>query len=426
LAAQIAPPVFAMGLMILLSVALEHFVPKKGDHGLTTWYQVLSVFVLLYCFSRFMGYRVDVNEFSLHNAYRNRLVRCYLGATNDERRPQPFTGFDEADNIYLNDLRGLGAPFHILNATLNVVKGKELALQARKARSFVFTPLYSGFDDGEPAAVAPIPSTTAPETDAGNTRAPQEGSFRLTKNCSLRSKYPGARLGTAMAISGAAASPSMGRYTTGAVAFLLTIFSVRLGWWLGNSRYKKAWESGHPRSSWRAVMNELTGNTNDEAKEIYLSDGGHFENLGLYELVRRRCRVIIACDAGADRSYTCDDLASAIEKCRVDFATQIAIEVGPLAPAASEQTFVKGTISYPDKTEGTLIYIKPTMNAPNLPQDVRAYARTVTDFPQQSTIDQWFDESQFEAYRALGFACAAAATDAITQAIGSQLISTFG
>ena len=327
-----------------------------------------------------------------------------MGATNSDRHPQPFTGFDESDNIFMHDLQEVGAPFHIVNATLNVVKGKELALQSRKARSFAFTPLYSGFDYSENNL----------------------GSYRLTENYSRNSRYSGGRLGTAMAISGAAASPNMGHYTTGAVSFLLTIFSVRLGWWLGNPMKQESWESKYPRSSWQALMNELTGTTNEDQDDVYLSDGGHFENLAIYELVRRRCRVIIACDAGADPSCVCNDLASAVEKCRVDFSTRIDINIKDIRPSltlfpgdeklrGSETPFTIGTIHYPDGTQGTLIYIKPSLNA-QLPQDVLAYARLAESFPHQSTLDQFFDEAQFESYRALGFACASAAIDEIARA----------
>jgi predicted acylesterase/phospholipase RssA len=405
IAARIAPPVFAAGLIIILSVVLYFVLPMET----MKCYSVLTICVGLYALSRFFGYRVDVNEFSLHNAYRNRIVRCYLGATHEDRRPQSFTGFDESDNICLAWLAELGIPFHILNATLNVVKGKELALQTRKARSFVFTPLYSGFDY------------------TGDTQITQEGSYRLTKHASWKSRYPGGRLGNAMAISGAAASPNMGHYTTGAVSFLLTIFCVRLGWWMGNPKKKADWESGHPRSSWRAVVNELTGNTDDDQNEVYLSDGGHFDNLGIYELVRRRCRLIIACDAGADPRCICNDLASAIEKCRIDFGTQVEIPLDDIRPVTqilpgdqslriSKSPFAVGTIQYPDNRQGTLIYVKPSLNA-KLPQDVLAYARLAQSFPHQSTIDQFFDEAQFESYRSLGFACASAALGEITKAL---------
>ena len=403
IAARIAPPVFAAGLVLILSLVLYLALPIAT----TKYFYVLGICAGLYALSRFFGSRVDVNEFSLHNAYRNRIVRCYLGATHEDRKPQSFTGFDESDNICLGWLLDLAIPFQILNATLNVVKGKELALQTRKARSFAFTPLYSGFDY------------------TGDTQATQAGSYRLTKHASWKSRYPGGRLGTAMAISGAAASPNMGHYTTGAVSFLLTIFCVRLGWWLGNPKKKVDWESGYPRSSWRAVVNELTGNTDDDQSEVYLSDGGHFDNLGVYELVRRRCRLIIACDAGADPRCDCNDLASVIEKCRTDFGTQIEIPLDDIRPATqilpgdqklriSKSPFAIGRIKYPDDRLGTLIYVKPSLNT-DLPQDVLAYARLAQEFPHQSTIDQFFDEAQFESYRQLGFACAAAAVDEITK-----------
>jgi predicted acylesterase/phospholipase RssA len=415
LLAQLAPPIFVFGLILVLSMGLYFLVPAvAGGAAAATywdvlssanWWMVVAFGLSAYGLSRFLGYRVDVNEFSLHNAYRNRIVRCYMGATNCNRHPQPFTGFDESDNIFMHGLQEVGAPFHIVNATLNVVKGKELALQSRKARSFAFTPLYSGFDYSENNL----------------------GSYRLTENYSRNSRYSGGRLGTAMAISGAAASPNMGHYTTGAVSFLLTIFSVRLGWWLGNPMKQESWESKYPRSSWKALMNELTGTTNEEQDDVYLSDGGHFENLAIYELVRRRCRVIIACDAGADPSCVCNDLASAVEKCRVDFSTRIDIDIKDIRPSlslfpgdeklrGSETPFTIGTIHYPDRTQGTLIYIKPSLNT-QLPQDVLAYARLAAAFPHQSTLDQFFDEVQFESYRALGFACASAAIDEITRVV---------
>lgn len=445
--ARLAPPIFAIGLILILSVVLNFLVVAATGNALhfdamgidlddleqTDYGRVLALLLALYAASRFLGWRVDVNEFSMHNAYRNRLVRCYLGATNPWRRPHPFTGFDENDNIFLHWLLPLGAPFHILNATLNVVKGKELALQTRKARSFVFTPLYSGFDFTQDETVGKMPGGMKSPAEVLLTSDPmvtKPGAYRLTRHASWQSRYPGARLGTAMAISGAAASPNMGQYTTRAVSFLLTIFCVRLGWWFGNPRDKKCWESGSPRSSWKALVNELTGSTNEDQCEVYLSDGGHFDNLGVYELVHRRCRLIIASDAGADLSYACNDLASLIEKCRVDFATEIEIDLTEIFPTLplppdggptlrlSKSPFAVGKISYPDGSQGILIYIKPSLNA-NLPKDVLAYARLQQTFPHQSTMDQFFDENQFESYRELGFACAGAAVEQIKTALAS-------
>jgi hypothetical protein len=436
LLALLAPPFFVLGLMVLLSMiilsiteALSH--PWPGYIALSydiywskealTW-DLLKICLFaasMLILSLVLGQRVDVNEFSLHNAYRNRLVRCYLGATHRNRKGQPFTGFDEDDNFSLHHLNGLGAPFHILNATLNASKGNDLALQARKAYSFVFTPLYSGFEYTKNAVGA----------QTRNVR----GFYRLSKEYSNNARpYSGASLGTAMAISGAALSPNMGFHTDPAVAFLLTVFSVRLGWWSGNPMKREAWESGYPRSSWRALMNELTGRTTEESDVVYLSDGGHFDNLGVYELVRRRCRLIIACDAGQDSTCSCADLARVAEKCRVDFGAEIIIDLNELQPTehlfpgdatmrVSKSAFCKGTIRYGDGHSGELIYIKPCLDT-KLSQDVIAYARTHATFPHQSTADQFFDEAQFESYRALGYACASAAVPSVASAmlIGAQ------
>jgi hypothetical protein len=257
----------------------------------------------------------------------------------------------------------------------------------------------------------------------------KRGFYRPTEDCSKKARpYPGARLGTAMAISGAAASPNMGFYTTPSVSFLLTVFCVRLGWWLGNPMKQEWWESGGPRSSWRALMKELTGTTTEYAREVYLSDGGHFDNLGVYELVRRRCRLIIACDAGADPDYLCVDLARVVEKCRVDFGAEIKIDLGELRPSAllfpgdeklreSTSMYSVGTIHYAHGHPGKLIYIKPCLNRKLLPQDVLAYAQTATTFPHLTTADQFFDEARFESYRALGYVCGSAAAEAVEAAM---------
>ncbi len=104
----------------------------------------------------------------------------------------------------------------------------------------------------------------------------------------------GASLGVALAISGAAASPNMGYHSSPALAFLMTVFNVRLGRWCGNPVDESAWTRPGPHvAAWR-LLRELLGLTTSTSGYVYLSDGGHFENLGLYELVRRRCRFVVA------------------------------------------------------------------------------------------------------------------------------------
>jgi len=149
--------------------------------------------------------------------------------------------------------------------------------------------------------------------------------------------------------------------------------------------------------------------TNDERGYVYLSDGGHFENLALYELVRRRCRFIIASDAGADHEMKFGDLGNAIEKCRVDFGVDIEIDVENLRcdpiTGRSQWHCAIGRIRY-DKVDrdvppGVLLYLKPSLTGEE-PADLLRYKSQNPDFPHQTTANQWFDESEFESYRALG------------------------
>jgi hypothetical protein len=337
-----------------------------------------------------LSWRFDINQFSIHLLYRNRLVRCYLGATNEQRHPQPITGFDPRDDIPLNSLLreaqegGYVGPYPIINTTINLVGGKKLAWQQRKAASFVLTPKFCGYDLSLVAS-----------------RGPKAGGYRQTNEYGGGQGMP---IGEAMAISGAAASPNMGYHSSAPLAFLMTVFNVRLGWWCGNTRYEKAWKKSSPHWSLGYLLMELFGMTNDMSRYVYLSDGGHFENLGLYELVRRRCRLVIVSDASCDPEMKFDDLGNAIRKIRIDFGITIDIELSPLKE--KNKRCAMGTINYKgvdgDSVEnGTLIYLKPAICG-NEPADVANYKARHDTFPHQGTADQWFDESQFESYRMLG------------------------
>jgi len=284
---------------------------------------------------------------------------------------------------------GYFGPYPLVNATLNLTRGSELAWQERKASSFLFAPRYCGFDLGRPRA---------------NGRDPDlwPSAYRPTETYA----YPdcGVHLGTAMAISGAAASPNRGFHTSASLAFLMTVFDVRLGWWLGNSRRNKKAGKSSPELGLMYLVKELLGLTDDRSGFVYVSDGGHFENLGIYELVRRRCRYIIACDAEQDENLKFGGLAGAIRKCRTDFGVEINVDLHRLekVDGLSRAHCVVGTISYPKpEPAGVLLYIKATLTGDE-PSDVSEYRSRQTAFPHQSTGDQWFDESQFESYRRLG------------------------
>ena len=366
------------------------------------WLLALLLGPLVWIFSG----RLDINEFSMHQYYRNRLVRCYLGASNRRRQPQSFTDFDASDDEALGSSHAY-RPYHLINTALNVSNGQRLSWQQRKASSFVLAPLYSGFEN-PPDACQPLGQSreNAREHERTVGQPPTaEGSYRRTDGIDRLS------LGTAMAISGAAVSPNMGYHSSPALNLLLTIFNVRLGWWLGNPKSDRTWNRIGPNKALWPLLAELFGLTSEDSDYVYLSDGGHFENLGLYELVRRRCRFIIASDAVADGDLEFADLGNAIRKCRIDFGVEIDIDTSTLAPDAegkSRRHCVVGRIEYPQGAEfedtpqhGWLLYIKASLTGDE-PRDVLQYARAEQSFPHQSTSDQFFDESQFESYRSLG------------------------
>jgi hypothetical protein len=346
-----------------------------------------------------LSWRVNINVFSLHHFYRNRLTRCYLGATNDARKPHPLTGFDPDDDVGLSELAGQ-RPLHIVGTAINLNRGRQLAWQNRRAASFSFTSLHAGY---EPAS------------------AQVTGGYRPVREYGKDAEGQAIMLGTTVAVSGAAASPNMGYHTSPAVAFLMTVFNVRLGHWCGDTRKESgdAWRRRDPWLGLRYWLAELTGSADQDYPFVSLSDGGHFENLGIYELVRRRCSVILASDAGADPKYAFEDLAEAMRKCYTDFGVGFDFgksgvdAIRPEGEKPSARHYAVAKIVYPGGAPaGTLIYWKASITA-DMPPDIMHYRRTMKDFPHQSTADQFFDESQFESYRNLGYEVAKRSVEAM-------------
>ncbi len=396
--AKIGPYVFFFGLLCSLSWLLHAAAIRNP--GLD---QLVGIAVAT-CMLFVLVVQYDVNKYSMHSFYRNRLIRCYLGASTRDRDSDMFTGFAD-DDLPIARLRASkGAPFAIVNTTLNLCKATDLAWQERKGASFTFTPLATGFSF---PATAPQPSEAA--------RAPDEPMRAYRDSAAFGAEgsdtEDGVSLGTCMAISGAAASPNMGYHSSPVLALLLTWFNVRLGAWVGNPLHGP-WKWHGPRYG-RGIthlVKELFGLTDEKSDFLYLSDGGHFDNLGVYELVRRRCRHILAIDAGADPELRFDDLGNLIRKCRTDLGVHIAIDVEQLRRDAqsgrSTRHCTVGRIYYPrdgddPAPKGTIVYIKPSLTGDE-PADVRNYAARNASFPHQSTGDQFFDESQFESYRKLG------------------------
>jgi hypothetical protein len=423
--AILAPNVFITGLLVALSwVAawvLTIFVPgqKLGSFddyfkmlNRTPFFPTVPIGLGFIGLGFLMAFRVDVNVFSFNAIYANRLVRCYLGASRRKdrspgardlaggapvhvvgpvRSPDPITGFDLNDDAALHRFR-IGTamagkhqdeqtyfgPMLLINTAMNLLGGDELAWQERKAESFLLSPLYCGSE------------TTG--------YRPWDGD-----------EHESLSLGSAMAISGAAVSPNMGYHSSPAMTALLTIFNFRLGAWVNNPKYGTVRGTG-PKVGLLYLLKELFGRTNDRSNFIYASDGGHFENLGVYELVRRRCRLIVACDAGADPEYKFEDLANLVRKCRIDLGISIQIDAALLKPGKDSPTSQRhcaiGVIRYkevdPEAPDGILLYIKSTLTGDE-PEDVRGYQALHPEFPHTTTADQDFNESKFESYRQLGY-----------------------
>lgn len=432
MALPLAAPLFVLFLIILLSLGTTALLSWAANSSLSEWMPSLSkidfsgqpspvnlftlptdgpshhlkviyharlellgtLLLVLLAVGLGMGFVVNINKFSLHATYRNRLMRAYLGATRKTRNPHLFTGFDPEDNVQMYDLTKPEKPayrlkpIHVVNIALNLVKGGNLAWQQRKADSFTVSPLHCG------------------SARLGYRRAGEYGGQK-----SDRGDKNGISLGTAVAISGAAASPNMGYHSSPAVTFLLAFFNIRLGWWLGNPGVagSETFRRRDPLFAVRPLIEETFGLTNDQKPYVYLSDGGHFENLGLYEMVLRRCRYIVVVDAGCDPKHEFADLGNAIRKIRIDLGVPIEIEDLPIYSRKSEKKgarYAFGVIRYScmdgNDTDGMLVYIKPALYETDEPKDVLNYALASPTFPHESTADQWFDESQFESHRMLG------------------------
>jgi hypothetical protein len=426
----IGPYVYIAGLVFILSLVLEKLHGPLADNlfhhsDLRFWVSAIAVFLFM---AGWLGRRLDINEFSMHTFYRNRLTRCYLGASNLTRSPSPVTGFDQRDTADLQIAqlafdREYPGPIPIFCCAMNITLGEDLAWQQRKAASFAFTPYYSGYTVGW---------TEARKGLRFNGFVPTE--FLYEGDPSGTKEVGGPNLATAMAASGAAVSPNWGYHTNPATAFLMTMFDVRLGLWIPNPRHSPLAgqklgvnpdtppKPASPVFAPARLTSELLGSVNDTSRYVYLTDGGHFDNMGLYELVRRRCYKIVICDAEEDGDYSYEGIGDAIRKCRIDFGAEIELDLSPTRPNAksvlSTAHIIRGTIRYPETPsdkKGAVCYIKASLTGkppaageegsaelPDVPGDVQNYKLQHPHFPHDSTAEQWFTESQFESYRRLG------------------------
>lgn len=348
----------------------------------------------------------NINFSSLHRYYRNRLCETYLLRWKSQTEVTPV------DPQLLSELRQepqSTAPYHLINGALNLQASTVPELRGRDCDFFLFSKHYCG---------SPILGYR-PTTEWQNYDAHLD-------------------LGTAMAISGAAASPQMGTGTDRSKSFLLTMLNVRLGYWLRRpdrgcmpAGLVRTFGAPGPLCLFREALNWV----DEKENYVNVTDGGHIENLGVYELLRRRCKYIIAIDGECDPQLDFPSLMQLQRFAEIDFRVRIDLNPDrirwvtskPVAPAKdadknhnanefdtaspppptySRAHFAFGQITYPDDGSGNpavgwLIYIKLSVTG-NEPPYVLDYRLRHPDFPHQSTSDQIFEEDQFEAYRRLG------------------------
>lgn len=339
---------------------------------------------------------LPINNISIHRYYRDRLMETFLPDVEKVLSGQDSREAVKANEAGVHKLKESydgKVPYHLINTNIILVESEIAKFRGRGGDNFLLSPLYSGSN--------------------------ATGWLETKEFCGGNITIP-----SAVAISGAAANPDsgvagQGLTTNPIISILMSIFNLRLGYWVSNPdteilKKQKRIPSYLIPGFWETLKrNEM----NEKAKFVQLSDGGHFENLALYELFRRRARLIIVCDAGADVNYEFGDLANAIEKARVDFGIKVNIErdqLDRLTPdskpekedrkyAVAEKSYLIADIDYKDgKPPAKLIYIKTTLSE-NISADVHGYKRTHPDFPDETTADQFFDEIQFEAYRELGW-----------------------
>ncbi|OQY97768.1 MAG: hypothetical protein B6D35_14130 [Candidatus Brocadia sp. UTAMX2] len=326
----------------------------------------------------------DINRTSFHNYYRDQLSPAYLFQTAGKE-----SNIRPNDEQKLSDLnrRGTKAPYHLINVALNLHGSKDVNLRDRNADFFILSKHFCG----------------GLKTGFCKTTDMEKADCHLDP-------------GTAMAISGAAAAPNMGTTTIKPLVFIMALLNIRLGYWIPNPR--KLRKDGYrflkynSRSPFTGVgpdylVRELFGRITEDKKYVNISDGGHIENLGIYELLRRRCKYIIACDAEADPDMTFGGLAKLIRYARIDLSIDIDINLDALRRGKDENEFTNkhcasGKIHYGDGETGYLLYIKSSLTGDEN-EYIREYHSKNKDFPHESTADQFFDEAQFEAYRALGY-----------------------
>lgn len=369
-AAGIVVPILAVVVFYLLrelgrmpmEAAASWFNPV---HHMSGWAVLGWVFLLSFFFS-LLG--LDVNLTGPHRLYRDALARTFV---------RPKNGGPTVPLSAMNASRR--APYHLINAAVNLPSSESLVLRDRKADFFLFSKHWIG-----------------------------SKAVRYSRTREWTAKNSEIDLATAMAISGAAASPHMGLGSMPTLSALMTLLNVRLGYWISNPKERTFWDF----PGFVCLLREMSGLGMAETNAwLNVSDGGHIENMGIYELLRRRCKFIVCVDGEADPESTFHGQLTLVRHAQIDLGIRIDPRLDDMRPDPKSR-FSKThaqlfRVIYPPTSDGRpdgmglMLYLKLSLTG-NEAELLKRYRLLHPDFPHQSTLDQFYDEEQFEAYRQLG------------------------
>jgi hypothetical protein len=346
--------------------ALESAPALHASHPLhyMSGVEWLTVVVVVTGLVAFFG--LDVNKTGPQKLYRDQLAEAFMGWHSNVELP-------------LATINPTGkAPYHLVNAAVNLPSSENRVLRDRRADFFLFSKHWSGS-----AAVG----------------------FKKSEEWTSSGKKMD--LATAIAISGAAASPRMGLASYPTLSALMTLLNIRLGYWIKRPNGKVSADA----PGFFCLLKEMTGFRMSESSTwLNVSDGGHIENMGLYELLRRRCKFIICVDGEADPQSTFQGQLTLVRHAQIDLGVRIEPRLDEMRPDPNTrlsrthaQMFrvLYHNKSGTDPDIGLLLYMKLSLTGDEA-ELLKRYRLLNPDFPHQSTLDQFFDEEQFEAYRQLG------------------------
>jgi hypothetical protein len=397
LAARIAATLGA-AIYLYATLAIAYCLALVWTDGIAGWGRLDFALYGLFFVALALGFYANINYVGLHRFYRDRLMEAFMptdkAVTEGRSEPSPI-----ADNYQISALQTDAGgvrpvPYPLINTNVVLINDADQKYATRGGDNFVISPLFVG--------------STATEWEDTKSFIEKKGPLTLA---------------SAVAASGAAATASAGYIGTGItmnplVAATMSLLNVRLGLWVPNPRRAAfSWFNTIPTFLHPGLVSGIFASKHTRnSRFIELTDGGHFENLGLYELVRRKLPLILIVDGEADPTISLSSLVSAVRRLEQDFKVTLTFAEGrgpesimmyeakgyPAGLRYAEEPYMIGRLRYGHESFGTLIYLKSTL-IKNLDFTTAGYLAANPTFPHQSTVDQFFDLDQFDAYRYLGY-----------------------